>query len=654
MLSNDSLSCQSKTASWAGVRSNKGVTRDAHQSSNKFYYEIHFVEAGLARLGWSLANANLDLGTCRGGFGYGGTAKKSNNRQFENYGVEYGTRNDVVGACIDLDNGELSYTKNGQLLGVAFSLGKNLTNEAIFMPTICVKNAQCSARFNADAKDSNSKTKPPPCYRWIGDCLNQTTQIVANPNVDKSSSNSNQSKQDTNQAASPKAIIIEPSRELAEQTLKNISDFKRYLPQSIKELIILGGINVKEQLDQLKKGVDIIVATPHRLEDLVEKGHISLNDVRFFIIDEIDALLAQNNMRILSSLHSRMPKMFADGRRLQLIVCSATLHNFEVKKFAEKLMYFPSWVDLKGEDSVPDTVHHVVMRVDPRKLTYWKNLAQQSRIQTDGVHLKDHLNPNNPNLETYSEAIKILKGDLVIKAIDSLKIDQAIVFCRTKIDCDNLEAHLNLKSKSIKSTANPYSCVCLHADRLPPERTANLDAFKKKKVNFLICTDVAARGIDIKGVPFVLQVTLPDDKANYLHRIGRVGRAERMGLAICFVSQVNEKVWYHSCQSRGKSCANTKLKQEGGCCIWYNELGLLGEIEEHLNCTIPEIYDDFKIETNEFDGKVVYGAKKKSTGGTNYQNHAEELKNIVNHLGALEREVQLRYINLFAKQMNVK
>lgn len=222
---------------------------------------------------------------------------------------------------------------------------------------------------------------------------------------------------------------------------------------------------------------------------------------------------------------------------------------------------------------MPDTVHHVVLRVDARKSSDWKN-PQRPKIQTDGVHYRDAFQPNNPTPETYSEATKILKGDLVIKAIDSLKIDQAIIFCRTKIDCDNLEAYLNLRSKSVKSNKNPYSCVCLHADRRPQERTANLEAFKRKQVNFLICTDVAARGIDIKGIPFVIQVTLSDDKANYLHRIGRVGRADRMGLAISLVSQVNEKVWYHTCPSRGKECNNTKLKENGGCCIWYNELGV--------------------------------------------------------------------------------
>lgn len=239
------------------------------------------------------------------------------------------------------------------MLGAAFSLGKNLMSEGIFMPSICVKNAQVSVRFRPAA---NSKTKLPVGYRWIGECLGQTSQIVANPNVDKSSS-SNGGKQSQSNAG-PKAIIIEPSRELAEQTLRCISDFKKHLPSPIKEQLIILGVNAKDQLDQLRNGVDIIgkandsfrsllrlsseagfltlslssvVATPHRLDGLIKDGHISLANCSFFIIDEIDALLAQGNMKLLSDLQVKMPKMFSDGRRLQLIVCSATLHNFEVK-----------------------------------------------------------------------------------------------------------------------------------------------------------------------------------------------------------------------------------------------------------------------------------------------------------------------------------
>jgi len=116
--------------------------------------------------------------------------------------------------------------------------------------------------------------------------------------------------------------------------------------------------------------------------------------------------------------------------------------------------------------------------------------------------------------------------------------------------------------------------ACLHSDKTPEERKENLEKFKTEKIQFLICTDVAARGIDIRGLPYVINLTLPDESRDYVHRIGRVGRAERMGLAISIVSNHKEKVWYHSCPSRGKKCFNTNLKPSG-CAIWYDEQAYL-------------------------------------------------------------------------------
>lgn len=157
-------------------------------------------------------------------------------------------------------------------------------------------------------------------------------------------------------------------------------------------------------------------------------------------------------------------------------------------------MYFPTWVDLKGEDAVPDTVHHVIVKVDPQQDRSWHNLRRH--IQTDGVHANDGVRPGNNCAETLSEAVKLLKGEYCVRAIDTHKMDRAIIFCRTKIDCDNLERYLKNIDK------NKYSCVCLHGDRKPHERKANLEKFKRQEVKFLICTDVAARGLDITGLPF--------------------------------------------------------------------------------------------------------------------------------------------------------
>lgn len=287
-----------------------------------------------------------------------------------------------------------------------------------------------------------------------------------------------------------------------------------------------------------------------------------LNQCRFFVLDEADGLLKAGYGQLINRMHSQIPKFTPDGKRLQMVVCSATLHDFEVKKLAEKLMHFPTWVDLKGEDAVPETVHHVIVPINPKDDRLWHTLIQNRKyVKTDQVHYRDEVRPGLNSPEALSEAVKILKGEYCVKAIDKLKMDQAMIFCRTKVDCDNLETYLVQKGKN---------CVCLHGDRKPHERKANLERFKRKEADFLICTDVAARGLDISGLPFskeifnnlmiliknkivadciiiiyvllVINVTLPDDKANYLHRIGRVGRAERMGLAISLVATVPEKV----------------------------------------------------------------------------------------------------------------
>uniref|UniRef100_A0A0R3RIB7 Helicase C-terminal domain-containing protein n=1 Tax=Elaeophora elaphi TaxID=1147741 RepID=A0A0R3RIB7_9BILA len=188
-------------------------------------------------------------------------------------------------------------------------------------------------------------------------------------------------------------------------------------------------------------------------------------------------------------------------------------------------------------------------------------------------------------------------------------------------------------------------------------------------VKFLICTDVAARGIDVKGIPFVINVTLPDEKANYLHRIGRVGRAERMGLAISLVSAHPEKVWYHKCPSRGVNCFNTALITQRGCAIWYDEPKLLEDIEEHLGVTVPQIDTDFIVPVDEFDGKVVYGAKRSNTGalifllflvksqlclGSLYEGHAVQLSGAVAQLADLERSLQLSYLQMFVASGKAK
>lgn len=442
----------------------------------------------------------------------------------------------------------------------------------------------------------------------------------------------------------PSAIIMEPSRELAQQTHDQVSKFRKYLPSpQVKEVLLIGGENVKTQVQMLNEGVDIVTGTPGKLDDFISTNKINLSQVRFFVLDEADGLLAQGNQDLILRIFNKIPKMSPDGKRLQMIVCSATLHSFEVKKLADKIMHFPTWVDLKGQDSVPETVHHVVCRVDPRMDTSWQKV--RSKIKTDGIHAKDNIRSGGQTPESLSEAVKILKVKYLVEAINEHKMDQAIIFCRTKLDCDNAEHYLISLGGGPKAMVNEYSCVCLHSDRSPQERRANLQAFKDGEVRFLICTDVAARGIDISGVPFVVNVTFPDDKQNYVHRIGRVGRAERMGLAISLVSDVKEKVWYHSCPSRGKSCSNTRLKEQGGCAIWYDERQYLADVEEHLGESISIVQPSMRVPANEFDGKVTYGEKRRGSGSL-FDSHTAELAPSVRELAEMEFKAQTSFLSL--------
>ncbi|XP_030750639.1 ATP-dependent RNA helicase Ddx1 [Sitophilus oryzae] len=604
---------------WHGTRCTRGV------SGGKWGFEATVTDEGLCRVGWSTINASLDLGTDKFGFGFGGTGKKSNNRQFDNYGEAFG-KNDVITCLIDLDLKEIKFLKNGVDLGVAFA---NIPTNQPYFPAVVLKNAEMAFNFG----DKPFKHNLPDKYLPLVSAPKGKVIVNNNGNV-----NSTEGVVKVVNNA-PQAIIIEPSRELAEQTHNQIKLFKKHIKNpSLRELLVIGGVNVKEQISFLQStGADIIVGTPGRLEDLIQGGYLSLSNCRFFVLDEADGLLKQGYTDLIERLHKQMPKITADGKRLQMIVCSATLHAFEVKKMAEKLMHFPTWVDLKGEDAVPETVHHVVVKVDPQNDRMWGNLRRH--IMTDGVHQLDNVRPGNNTPETLSEAVKLLKGEYVLKAIEEHNMDRAIIFCRTKLDCDNLEKYLKQIDK------RKYSCVCLHGDRKPNERKANLEMFKRNEVKFLICTDVAARGLDISGLPFMINVTLPDEKSNYVHRIGRVGRAERMGLAISLVSTVPEKVWYHGewCKSRGRNCWNTNLTDVKGCCMWYNEPQYLADIEDHLNITIQQIQPDMKVPSDEFDGKVVYGQKRQQMGSS-YKNHTAQMAPIVKDLSELEKHAQILYL----------
>jgi len=234
-----------------------------------------------------------------------------------------------------------------------------------------------------------------------------------------------------------------------------------------------------------------------------------------------------------------------------------------------------------------------------------------------------------------------------------------MIFCRTNADCDNLETFLcnhgggkKFRGMVDSGKEHAYSCCVLAGMRSMQERRANLEAFKEGNVRFLICTDVAARGIDIKNLPYVINMTLPDEAENYIHRIGRVGRAERMGLAISIVAgdPVKEKVWYHKCANRGKGCSNRADASAGGCTVWYDEAALLLKVEQRLHQPISELnHSTFELPPDLAQLGAEYGEDAKQVGGV-ANIHLQLLGPTVIELGKMEVSAQnifLEYRSLF-------
>ncbi|CAJ0946287.1 unnamed protein product, partial [Mesorhabditis belari] len=611
--------CESRAQKiWNGSRCRGGV-----HSKGKYYFEVKIENDGLCRIGWSTLSATRQLGTDDKSYGFGGTGKKSHMKRFEDYGESF-TVNDVLGCYLDLDNLNIWWSKNGKQYPVAYSIPPKMRDPANALhPSVLL---QCSAlhlnfgetsfAFPPGGSFVGVSQASSDCQSWYSEDLSQLARI------------------DLSNA--PLCVVLEPTRELVEQTHNNLVLFgKKLTNPPIRSRLLASGVPIKQILTEIEDGADIVTGTASRILDLVENDALSVQGLQFIVIDEADHILGDRAMAsVLNRLMEKLPRMASDGSRLQVIVCSATLRNASVQRFADHYMHFPQWIDLKGMVSVAETVHHVVCPVDAEADKQWIRIMHtKNRLEDDFIHRDDEIRPGTRHKETLSLGTKILKGIYVLRAIEALNMVQAIIFCRTKQQCDQLETYLNQNGKQ---------STCLHGDRAPQERSRALASFKSGETAFLICTDVAARGIDVSGIPFVINVTLPDDKAVYVHRIGRVGRAERMGLSISLVSTHEEKVWYHKCATKGVGCHKTRDIKENGCTIWYNEPKLLAEVEEHLGVTIGHVNSDFQIPTDEFEGRIIYGAKR--TQSVTFEGHARSLAASVGQLSDLERSLQNAYL----------
>jgi ATP-dependent RNA helicase RhlE len=275
-----------------------------------------------------------------------------------------------------------------------------------------------------------------------------------------------------------RTLVVTPTRELAIQIGESFDAYGKYT--NIKTMVIYGGVNQNSQVDQLKSGVDVLIATPGRLLDLYKQKFIDLDNIHFLVLDEADLML---DMGFINDV-KKIIKLTPDNR--QTLLFSATM-PLPIRELADAILTKPKYISVTPISSAADNVTQKVYFVekgDKRKLLY-------------------HLIRN-----------------------ESLK--NILVFTRTKLGADNVVTAL-LK--------NGVEAAAIHGDKSQNIRQNTLESFKNHEISVLVATDVAARGIDIDNLPYVVNFDLPNIPETYVHRIGRTGRAGNSGVAISFCAK---------------------------------------------------------------------------------------------------------------------
>ncbi len=291
-----------------------------------------------------------------------------------------------------------------------------------------------------------------------------------------------------NTSASParhpvRALVLAPTRELADQVADNVAQYAKHTP--LRSAVVFGGMDMKPQVAQLRQGVEILTATPGRLLDHIEAKSVALHQVEYVVLDEADRMLDIGFLPDLQRILSHLPK-----QRTTLLF-SATFSP-EIKKLAASYLQDPVLVEVARPNATANTVTQKFYGVRGDE----KHAALVQLVKEHGV-------------------------------------SQAFVFCNSKIGCGRLARAL--ERDGLRTTA-------LHGDKSQDERLKALEAFKNGEVDLLVATDVAARGLDIKDVPAVFNYDLPFHAEDYVHRIGRTGRAGATGLAISLVAPSDAKL----------------------------------------------------------------------------------------------------------------
>eukprot|EP00127_Corallochytrium_limacisporum_P006881 Clim_evm96s236 gene=Clim_evmTU96s236 len=667
---------------WGGVRTTHGIPLDDVFLSNSYgyYYECEITGDGIPRVGWATKRARREIGTDQLSWGYGGTAKGSHGRRFTDYGVKYG-KGDTVGIILaplktqtkgpskEKGIAVIAFCVNGQNMGPAFTVSERFQGHVIY-PAVCTKGGSFKMRYGHTEKYAEQYSFAVKAIaegsqaKAINEAASLSTEERVNrlQKVDSMDIVEDRAKPGYTKAG-PMALILEPSKELANQVVEHLDQFGTYFQDGESKpprtLGVIGGVPVQQQVKQLKKGgIDIVVSTPGRLEQFVSSGQLSLKSIRFLIIDEADGMLNAGHGKFIRQMVAQIPPFQDDGTRLQIIACSATLHNPAIIRLSEELCEDPLWVDQKGMDSIPDTVQIFNVKLDP--IDHGKAGPAEAYVEGQGaenrllVCANEHYKCVCPNDKVHTEhdtsefkdarlsrTIKLVKPAMLLNIIERFKMESVMIFVRTRIDADNLEAYFRMVRQAGGKGSAPNlgvpEVVVLSGERDAGQRQRNLDLFKNGDARILIATDVAARGIDIQGLPYIINMTLPDKPEEFMHRVGRVGRAGQTGIAINIVSAVPEKVWFHRCPSRGKQCNNRKLLNMGGCTIWYDEMKILQEIENKLGSCGTFLDDKLDMSMHVKEA----GTSGDSAGSATRSRYRQY---VVEALTNMERSVQLTFL----------
>ena len=279
-------------------------------------------------------------------------------------------------------------------------------------------------------------------------------------------------------------LVLTPTRELADQIDQNVQGYIKNLP--LRHTVLFGGVNMDKQTADLRAGCEIVVATVGRLLDHVKQKNINLNKVEIVVLDEADRMLDMGFIDDIRKIMQMLPK------QRQTLLFSATFAP-PIRKLAKDFMNAPEIVEVAAQNTTSANVEQHIIAVDALK-----------------------------------------KRNLLERLIVDLQMNQVIVFCKTKQSVDQVTRDLVRRNLAAQS---------IHGDKSQQSRLETLNAFKEGSLRVLVATDVAARGLDIAELPFVINYELPTQPEDYVHRIGRTGRAGADGVAISLMDKTEQKMF---------------------------------------------------------------------------------------------------------------